>query len=108
MLKLKSVISSLISFWLIVGYVDGNGRCVASIGGACPPSWSHWGDNCYKVTERIKWVTANEECIKMRSVFVVPQSEEEDNYLVSRFDTHFWINCNDRQSEGMWNCLRPI
>ncbi|XP_038070824.1 hepatic lectin-like [Patiria miniata] len=40
----------------------------------------------------------------MGSVLVVPQSQEETEFLVQLQQSNFWINCNDLQEEGTWKC----
>ncbi|XP_038055974.1 low affinity immunoglobulin epsilon Fc receptor-like [Patiria miniata] len=40
----------------------------------------------------------------MRSVLVMPQSQEETEFLQKNLIHKFWINCNDLQVEGTWVC----
>ncbi|XP_038055980.1 hepatic lectin-like [Patiria miniata] len=83
----------------------GNERCGASIRGACPPAWSQWGGKCYKqLSENLPWAEAKQECIKMGSILVMPQSQEETDFLLKNVYHWFWINCNDLQVEGTWVC----
>ncbi|XP_038070449.1 hepatic lectin-like [Patiria miniata] len=101
----KRLIFSLISLHLMIRCMGSSEMCEASIRGACPPTWNHWGGRCYKATdERLTWSEAKEECIKMGSVLVVPQSDDETDFLVSLVSSKFWIHCNDLQSEGTWEC----
>ena len=97
------------SFWLnrtlLAKFNASDERCVASIGRACPPAWNQWEDKCYKVTVRsLTWFEAREECIKMGGVLVVPQSQEETEFLRG-MEGKFWINCNDLQTEGLFKLI---
>ncbi|XP_038070747.1 perlucin-like protein [Patiria miniata] len=107
MMVSKRFIFGLISLHLMV-VTGGNEMCKASIGGrrgACPPTWYQWGRKCYKaITERLTWSEAKDECIKMGSVLVMPQSQEETDFLLQLQQSNFWINCNDLQDEGTWKC----
>ncbi|XP_038054873.1 C-type lectin domain family 6 member A-like [Patiria miniata] len=101
----KRLIVGLISYCLMIRCTGGNERCGASIRGACPPAWSQWGDKCYKkLSENLPWAEAKQECIKMGSVLVMPQSQEETDFLQKNVYYWFWINCNDLQVEGAWLC----
>ncbi|XP_038055988.1 lactose-binding lectin l-2-like, partial [Patiria miniata] len=101
----KRLVVGLISLCLMIRCTSGNERCGASIRGACPLAWSQWGDKCYKqLSENLPWAEANQECIKMGSVLVMPQSQEETEYLVKNMIYYFWINCSDLQVEGTWVC----
>ncbi|XP_038075101.1 lactose-binding lectin l-2-like isoform X2 [Patiria miniata] len=110
MLVSKRFIFGLISLHLMMGCTGGNEMCKASIGHgwACPPTWYQWGRKCYKaITERLTWSEAKQECIKMGSVLVVPQSQEETEFLLQLVPSEpsgFWINCNDLEEEGAWKC----
>ncbi|XP_038054874.1 perlucin-like protein [Patiria miniata] len=101
----KRLIVGLISLCLMIRCTGGNERCGASIRGACPPAWSQWGDKCYKkLSKNLPWAEAKQECIKMGSVLVMPQSQEETDFLLKNVHHWFWINCNDLQVEGTWVC----
>ncbi|XP_038055982.1 low affinity immunoglobulin epsilon Fc receptor-like [Patiria miniata] len=101
----KRLIVGLISLCLMIRCTGGNERCGASIGGACPPAWSQWGDKCYKkLSKNLPWAEAKQECIKKGSVLVMPQSQEETDFLQKNVYLWFWINCNDLQVEGTWVC----
>ncbi|XP_022107983.1 C-type lectin domain family 4 member E-like [Acanthaster planci] len=39
----------------------------------------------------------------MGSVLVMPQSQEETEFLLNLI-YYFWINCNDIEVEGSWEC----
>ncbi|XP_038054979.1 hepatic lectin-like [Patiria miniata] len=101
----KRLVIGLISLCLMIRCTGGNERCGASIRGACPPAWSQWGGKCYKqLSENLPWAEAKQECIKMGSVLVMPQSQEETEFLQNRVSPRFWIDCNDLQREGTWVC----
>ncbi|XP_038055986.1 C-type lectin domain family 4 member E-like [Patiria miniata] len=101
----KRLIIGLISLCLMIRCTGGNERCGASIRGACPPAWSQWGDKCYKqLSKNLPWAEAKQECIKKGSVLVVPQSQEETEFLQNNMHRQFWINCSDLQVEGTWVC----
>ncbi|XP_038054875.1 lactose-binding lectin l-2-like isoform X1 [Patiria miniata] len=101
----KRLIVGLISLCLMIRCTGGTERCGASIRGACPPAWSQWGNKCYqKHSENLPWAEANQECIKMGSVLVMPQSQEETEFLLKNLAPFFRINCNDLQVEGTWVC----
>ncbi|XP_038055987.1 lactose-binding lectin l-2-like [Patiria miniata] len=101
----ERLIFGLISLCLMIRCTGGNERCGASIRGACPPAWSQWGDKCYKkLSEKLPWAEAKQECIKMGSVLVMPQSQEETEFLQNNMYSRFWINCNDLHVEGSWMC----
>ncbi|XP_022107999.1 perlucin-like protein [Acanthaster planci] len=101
----EGFIFGLMNICLMARCTGGNERCVASIRGACPPDWSQWGGKCYrKLPVNLPWAEAKEECIKMGSVLVMPQSQEETEFLLNNFINFFWINCNDIQVEGSWMC----
>ena len=75
-------------------------QCVVSIGGACPPTWTQWEDKCYKITEPLSWLEAEAKCKKMGGGFAAPTSDAETEFLRT-LAIDFWINCSDRQVEGM-------
>ncbi|XP_038054630.1 asialoglycoprotein receptor 2-like [Patiria miniata] len=104
----KRFIFGLICLHLMMSCTGGNEMCKASIGGrrgACPPTWIQWGGNCYKATtEPLTWFDAKDKCIKMGGALVVPQSQEETDFLVHLQQFDFWINCNDLEEEGTWKC----
>ncbi|XP_038071230.1 asialoglycoprotein receptor 2-like [Patiria miniata] len=107
MMVSRGFIFGLISLHLMMGCTGGNEMCKASIGHgwACPPTWYQWGRKCYKaITERLTWSEAKDECIEMGSVLVMPQSQEETEFLVQLQQSNYWINCNDLQEEGTWKC----
>ena len=89
---------------LVIGSAGFEMRCAVSMGAACPPEWSRWGDKCYRATAGLTWHQAKQECTQMGSVLVVPQSRNETDFLVSLVDIPFWIDCNDLQQEGQFYC----
>ena len=80
-------------------------RC-RSLGPRCSFGWHLWGNSCYLMTDSdYGWVKAGDECRKLGGVLAVPHSPEEDDFI--KTFTHgslVWIGCNDRASEGNWEC----
>ena len=70
--------------------------------GRCLSTWHQWNGMCYYVTQPLQWSAAKQECIKMGGVMVVPQSEEEAEFLMT-LELPFWIGCNDLQTEGLYS-----
>ncbi|XP_038048132.1 lactose-binding lectin l-2-like [Patiria miniata] len=108
----KRFIFGLISLHLMMGCTAGDEMCEASIRGAGPSSWIKWGGKYYKaIIEPLTWSEAKKECIKMGGALVLPQSDEETDFLKTlvlqpgqqRTDL-FWINCNDLEEEDTWKC----
>ncbi|XP_022089688.1 mannose-binding protein C-like [Acanthaster planci] len=101
-----SALCLMMNLLATVGFSAGNTeRCVASIGGFCPPTWSPWGDKCYKVTksQTLAWQEAKEACLALGGAMVVPCSDEETMFLET-LQSQTWIGCNDLQTEGTWVC----
>ncbi|XP_071797950.1 hepatic lectin-like [Asterias amurensis] len=83
--------------------------CMASIGvgiGTCPPTWIQWKDKCFKATKgKLTWFQAHDECSKMGGVMAMPNSTEDTQQLLSiTQNQHFWIDCNDLEEQGVWEC----
>ena len=97
MVLAKPYILCMVSLYLTRGCT---GQKCVTIGEACPPEWSQWGDKCYRATGELTWHQAEQECTQMGSVLVVPQSRNETDFLVGLVDRSFWIDCNDLQHEG--------
>ncbi|XP_071807956.1 C-type lectin domain family 4 member M-like [Asterias amurensis] len=93
----------LSGLFLIAKYTAGEGQCVASIGGRCPPEWELWRSKCYKVITKGPWSEAKLECYKIGGTMVVPQSMEEIIYL-AELQYEYWIGCTDIQTEDTWVC----
>ncbi|XP_071807436.1 snaclec jerdonibitin subunit beta-like [Asterias amurensis] len=84
----------LLLILIMISLPTGDGQCLASIGGGCPPSWSKWGNHCYKVTDAaLPWSEAKQECIRLGSIMAVPQSEQEIKHL--NFSKQVWIDCSN-------------
>ena len=91
-----------------------NEKCAASIQGVsgipgvCPSTWIQWEGNCYKATgQALTYTQAREECVQMGGVMVVPQSDNETQFLLQFIPgeagvhgSWIWIDCNDMQIEG--------
>ena len=50
------------------------------------------------------WHEGRLKCQEMGGEMVVPSSSEETNYLLSKLENGMWINCNDLEIEGQWDC----
>ena len=95
---------------LMLGHTSGQEeRCLASvqgvsgIAGVCPSTWIQWGGHCYKATgQALMWQQARQECVQMGGRMVVPQPENETQFLLQLLQGygHIWINCNDLLAEG--------
>ena len=71
---------------------------------ACPPPWFLWEGQCYKaIMKELTWFEAKDEGIKVGSVLVAPQSDEETQFLIKLQTSNFWINCNNIDNEGWLN-----
>ncbi|XP_038056604.1 lactose-binding lectin l-2-like [Patiria miniata] len=105
MVSMKCSACLLLIVFTVIQSGAGEGTCVASIGGACPPTWIQWGARCYKVTtsQSHTWHEAKQACLAMRGVMVVPHSDEETEFLED-LQPQIWINCNDLETEGVWVC----
>ncbi|XP_033639037.1 perlucin-like protein [Asterias rubens] len=74
---------------------------------SCPESWHHWGDSCYRITDsNVLWSNARDECGKLDGVLAAPSSSQENEFIVSLIPAggYVWIDCNDIEEEGRWEC----
>ena len=74
---------------------------------SCPESWHYWGTSCYMVTgTKFAWSEARDECRNMGGVLAVPSSDQEHDVIVNLMleNTNVWIDCNDLEVEGTWEC----
>ena len=74
---------------------------------SCPASWHHWGNSCYRVTDSsFPWSSARDECIKLGGILAIPRSLEENEFVVTLIPDgkNAWIDCNDLETEGIWEC----
>ena len=73
--------------------------------GPCPTSWHHWGTSCYRVTEAsFPWASARDECRKSGGILAVPGSTQENDFIVTLVPDSVWIDCNDIEKDGVWDC----
>ena len=71
----------------------------------CPFGWESWGGSCYKLLDgTMTWHEGGLKCLEMGGEMVAPSSSDENNYILSKTDFRVWINCNDLEMEGQWNC----
>ena len=99
-------ILSLISLHLMTGCSGINEICKAYTRSkwGCPPPWFLWEEQCCKaIMKPLTWHKAKDECIKMGSVLVIPQLDEETKFLMKLLPFNSWVNCNDINIEGKLN-----
>ena len=71
----------------------------------CPFGWESWGGSCYKLLEeRLNWHDGRLKCQEIGGEMVLPSSSKENNYILSKTIDNMWINCNDLDNEGQWDC----
>ena len=71
----------------------------------CPFGWESWGGSCYKLLKgRLNWHEGRLKCRELGGEMVAPSSPEENNYIVNTTTDRLWINCNDLDIEGQWDC----
>ncbi|XP_071799055.1 snaclec crotocetin-like [Asterias amurensis] len=71
----------------------------------CPFGWESWGGSCYKLLEALMtWQDGRLKCQEMGGEMVAPSSSEENNFILSKTISYMWINCNDLENEGQWDC----
>ena len=72
------------------------------------PRQHQWGASCYLETEsKFPWSSARDECAKLGGILAVPQSQEENDFIVDYVisaNSTAWIDCTDKQTEGVWVC----
>ena len=72
----------------------------------CPFGWESWGGSCYKLLEgTMTWHEGRLKCLEIGGEMVAPSSLEENNYILSKTSGRMWINCNDLEIEGQWDCI---
>ncbi|XP_071798852.1 asialoglycoprotein receptor 1-like [Asterias amurensis] len=82
-------------------------------GRGCPYGWVPYVESCYLGLDGSlegDWTTAVMECDRNNAYIMVPSSEGENGFLLNSFQHHgdlrgVWINCNDAEVEGEWNCI---
>ncbi|XP_071798851.1 asialoglycoprotein receptor 2-like [Asterias amurensis] len=78
----------------------------------CPYRWVPYGDSCYLGLDGSMeghWSAAVTQCNLHNAYIMVPSSDWETRFILNSFQLHddligVWINCNDEQVEGDWNC----
>ncbi len=97
----------LVSLTLIIMVAKGG---IAARG--CPGGWVAYSDSCYLGLDgsmKGDWSTAVMQCDRNNASLMVPSSDGENEFIFTSFQPHgnllgIWINCNDAQVEGEWNC----
>ena len=82
-------------------------RCRSLGTGSCLPEWHHRYRSCYLVTHtKTNWHSAREKCEQFGGFLAVPRSIEENDFILTLMshDTAVWIDCNDIDREGEWEC----
>ncbi|XP_041483506.1 brevican core protein-like [Lytechinus variegatus] len=87
----------------------------------CPKDWFYYGNKCYVyLSQNRTWGMAIQACSSLTVQFygetvnrqpsmLLPESQDEADEMAQRFPGadgagRIWINCNDRQTEGVWIC----
>ncbi|XP_071798833.1 asialoglycoprotein receptor 2-like [Asterias amurensis] len=78
----------------------------------CPYGWVPYAESCYLGLDGSMegdWSTAVMQCDRNNASIMLPSSDWENKYIFSSFQHHgdlkgVWINCNDAEVEGEWNC----
>ncbi|XP_071797225.1 uncharacterized protein [Asterias amurensis] len=75
---------------------------------SCPTGWVKWRQSCYiLLPEKMHWMQAEAACKRPGSNLIVPDSEEENNFIYEwavRGNEGMWIGCTDAAQEGVWLC----
>ncbi|XP_071791133.1 uncharacterized protein [Asterias amurensis] len=79
----------------------------------CPDGWVPYAESCYLGLDgsmKGDWTTAVMQCDQNNASIMVPSSDGENDFIDHSFQRHdqssfgVWINCNDAEVEGEWNC----
>ncbi|CAL8338633.1 unnamed protein product [Arctogadus glacialis] len=69
----------------------------------CPGGWDKFGCKCYNYSsERGSWSKIRESCVSHRADLVVVDSEEEMDFINSRYGGNIWLGATYEASEGLW------
>ena len=79
----------------------------------CPYGWVPYADSCYLGLDgsmKGDWTTALMQCDRNNASIMLPSSDGENEFIFTSFQHHgylegVWINCNDAEVEGDWNCI---
>ena len=86
--------------------------------GICPANWDHWGSKCcptdFDLWENKCYHHSNDSlrtfpqtktyCSSMGGKPITVLSEAEMTYVNLTYQPHFWLDCSDEFSEGLWTC----
>ncbi|XP_033627343.1 perlucin-like protein [Asterias rubens] len=106
MAMLRTLKVSILLFCALSQHLNkANGRCLRKAAKeTCPAGWSKWNSHCYKfISEHREWANAKDKCIEIGGVMATPNSLEEQSHLQS-VTLAIWIDCNDIEEEGTWEC----
>ena len=101
------IILAAILSYLLIHVVAVESQVCSRFVDPCPASWHHWRNSCYRVTDSsFYWSRARDECIKLGGILAVPRSLEENEFFVTLIpdSANPWIDCNDLDSNGIWEC----
>ncbi|XP_033637842.1 asialoglycoprotein receptor 1-like [Asterias rubens] len=79
----------------------------------CPYGWVPYAESCYLGLDgsmKGDWTTAVMHCDRNNASLMLPTSDWENKFIFTTFQHHgdpigVWINCNDAEVEGEWNCI---
>ncbi|XP_061162237.1 perlucin-like protein [Saccostrea echinata] len=68
--------------------------------------WTRFGDSEYWLgRQKVKWMTASEECEKLGAKLVEIESSSQNNFvrsLAKKLTASVWLGATDREVEGRW------
>ena len=79
----------------------------------CPYGWVPYAESCYLGLDGSmegNWITAVMQCDRNNASIMLPSSDWENKFIFTSFQHNgnqldgVWINCNDAEVEGEWNC----
>ena len=78
----------------------------------CPDGWVPFAHSCYLGLDgsmKGNWTNATMQCDRNNASIMVPSSDWENAFInnslpYSANSLSVWINCNDAEVEGEWNC----
>ncbi|XP_038055991.1 hepatic lectin-like [Patiria miniata] len=75
----------------------------------CQPGQERFGGSCYQMTPGLLvWEKAQQTCSNLGGHLVVPDSLEENQFILEMFrrkvpdSENLWIGCSDGEEEGRW------
>ncbi|XP_033627342.1 C-type lectin domain family 4 member M-like [Asterias rubens] len=75
----------------------------------CPSAWTLWDGNCYKATpDELDWFGARAQCEGIIGGKMATPKSLQESLFMGTLALNVWINCNDIQQEGTWNCTDGV